>query len=68
MEKSFLLEEGELKIPVKITLPESGAPRRVVLGVHGLGGSTEDTIQQSIAEYFVDAKALGIRPATVHPP
>lgn len=50
MEKSFLLEEGELKIPIKITAPENGAPRRVVLGVHGLGGSTEDMIQQSIAE------------------
>ena len=50
MEKSFLLEEGGLKIPIKITAPGNGAPRRVVLGVHGLGGSTEDTIQQSIAE------------------
>jgi len=50
MEKSFLLEEAGLKIPVKITFPDNGAPRRVVLGVHGIGGSTEDAIQQSIAE------------------
>ena len=50
MEKAFLLEDGELKIPVKITYPDTGAPRRVVLGVHGIGGSTEDHIQQSLAE------------------
>ena len=50
MERSFLLEEGELKIPVKISSPDNGAPRRVVLGVHGIGGSTEDVIQQTLAE------------------
>ena len=50
MERSFLLEENGLKIPVKITSPDGCTPRRVVLGVHGLGGSTEDLIQQSLAE------------------
>ena len=53
MEKSFLLEEGELKIPVKLTYPDSGTPRHVVLSVHGIGGSTEDEIQRSIAEEMV---------------
>ena len=50
MERAFLLEEGQLKIPVKLTFPESGTPRRVVVSVHGIGGSTEDEIQKSIAE------------------
>ena len=38
-----------MTIPCKLDLPASGAVRRIVLGVHGLGGSTEDAIQQSLA-------------------
>ena len=49
MEKSFVLTHGELKIPCKFLAPESGI-RRLVLSVHGLGGSTEDDIQKAIAE------------------
>lgn len=50
MEKQFLLSRGELKISCKLTEPPSGAPRRVVLGVHGFGGSADDQIQTGIAE------------------
>lgn len=50
MEKNFLLCPGELRIPCKLTAPDSGVIRRVVLGVHGICGSSEDPIQTRIAE------------------
>ena len=50
MEKSFILSQGDLKIPCKFLAPEYGQIRRLVLGVHGLGGSTSDEIQVGIAE------------------
>ena len=50
MEKSFSLSRNGLKIPCKVTVPDFGEIRRVVLGVHGLGGSMVDDIQKSIAE------------------
>lgn len=49
METSFLLHAGQLHIPCKLTQPE-GTLQRVVLGVHGLTGSMDDTIQSGIAE------------------
>lgn len=50
MERRFFLEKDELKIPVKVTETDFGSPSRIVLGVHGLGGSSEDAIQLSLAE------------------
>ena len=50
MEKAFLLSQGAFAIPCVLTEPDFGLIRRIVLGVHGLGGSTADAIQQSIAE------------------
>ena len=50
MEKRFLLKKGILEIPCKMSVPDGGDVRRVVLGVHGLGGSTCDEIQTGIAE------------------
>jgi len=50
MEKSFLLSDGELKIFCRHTAPDYGGIRRIVLSVHGLGGSTNDDIQTGIAE------------------
>lgn len=50
MEKTFLLSQGDLKIPCKLSQPDFGEVRRVVLGVHGLGGSANDEIQVGIAE------------------
>ena len=50
MEKTFLLSQGELKIPCKISEPDCGGVRRVVPGVHGFRGSANDAIQAGIAE------------------
>ncbi len=50
MEKTLLLTKGALEIPCKVSAPEDGDIRRVVLGVHGLGGSAMDDIQVGIAE------------------
>ena len=49
MEKEFTLEKDGLTIPVKVTEYDYEI-RRVVLGVHGLGGNSMDEIQASIAE------------------
>lgn len=50
MEKKIFLTRGDLQIPCLVTVPDYGEIRRVVLGVHGLGGSMKDDIQVSIAE------------------
>lgn len=50
MEETFLLSHGDVKIPCKLSQPEDGKIQRVVLGVHGFGGSADDQIQSSIAE------------------
>ena len=49
MEKEFMLQKGELTIPVMVNESDFGV-QRVVLGVHGIGGSSKDDIQASIAE------------------
>ncbi|MBR6595750.1 MAG: alpha/beta hydrolase [Oscillospiraceae bacterium] len=49
MEKEIMLSSGELTIPVKINESDFGV-QRLVLTVHGLGGSSADSIQASIAE------------------
>ncbi len=49
MEKEFMLEKEGLTIPVKVTESDYEI-KRVVLGVHGLGGNAMDPIQTSIAE------------------
>ncbi len=50
MEETITLTHGTLKIPCKLSVPDGDRIRRVILGVHGLGGSTNDEIQISIAE------------------
>lgn len=50
MEKSWLLSCGDLQIPCRESAPEDGDIRRVVLGVHGFGGSANDEIQAGIAQ------------------
>lgn len=50
MVKTFDLSHGCLTIPCKLSVPDDGDIRRIVLGVHGFGGSTNDDIQASIAE------------------
>ena len=61
METSFVLTNGELKIPCKRCEPSGGTIRRVVLGVHGLGGSTADAIQEGIAEEMVMFRSASVR-------
>ena len=50
MEKAFILTQGALEIPCKFTVPDYGDVRRIVLGVHGFGGSSNDAIQVGISE------------------
>jgi len=50
MERDLILTRGDLKVPCKVTVPDFGEVRRVVLGVHGMGGSMVDDIQKSISE------------------
>lgn len=50
METKFVLSRGELNTPCILREPDCGTPLRVVLGVHGFGGSMRDTLLDSIAE------------------
>lgn len=50
MEKSILVTRGTLRVPCKVTEPERKGVSRVVLGVHGIGGSASDEIQLGLAE------------------
>ena len=50
MERNVLISSNERNISCKLTQPEHGAVRRVVLGVHGFGGSSVDDIQTGLAE------------------
>ena len=61
MEKRFLLSQKELNIPCVLSCPDSGDVRRVVLGVHGFGGSAADPIQEGIAEEMVLFRAATLR-------
>ena len=53
MERKIVLSTDKLNIPVKVNTPLGGNPKRVVLGVHGLGGSIQDQIQEGLAEEMV---------------
>lgn len=50
MELNFTLSKGDMQIPCKLSEPDDGEIRRVVLGVHGIGGCAGDQIQAGIAE------------------
>ena len=50
MEQKLTITNGGRKTPCILREPDFGQPKRVVLGVHGIGGSKEDQIQESIAE------------------
>lgn len=50
MQTTFLLSRGQLQVPCKLTEPEDGPILRVVVGVHGFGGSARDEIQASLAQ------------------
>lgn len=61
MEKSFILTRGQLQIPCRLTHPDHGNVRRVVLGVHGFGGSMNDAIQEGIAEEMTLFSSASVR-------
>lgn len=61
MEKNFELSHGELRIACKLCQPDYGQIRRVVLGVHGFGGSANDEIQAGIAEEMTLFSSASIR-------
>ncbi len=53
METSFMISGHGVAVNCILTQPEFGPVRRVVLGVHGMGGSTADEIQAGIASEMV---------------
>ena len=61
MEKSFILSQGDLQIPCRLCHPDHGKVRRVVLGVHGFGGSMNDSIQEGIAEEMTLFSSVSLR-------
>lgn len=61
MEKSFILRHGSLQIPCRLCHPDHGNVRRVVLGVHGFGGSMTDAIQEGIAEEMTLFSSASVR-------
>ena len=56
-----MLTDLPISIPCVLTCPDDGDIRRVVLSVHGLGGSTEDPIQCAIAEEMDFFRAATLR-------
>ena len=50
MEKKFILSRNGIDVLCKQTEPDFGDIRRIVLGVHGIGGHSEEAIQVSISE------------------
>ena len=61
MEMYYTLDNGGKGIPCLLQTPNYGEVRRVVLGVHGLGGSMEDAIQTGIAEEMALFGAVSVR-------
>lgn len=60
MKQEFVLQSGNLRIPCQLTMP-AGQVRRLVLGVHGFGGSMDDEIQAGIAEEMSLFGAASVR-------
>ena len=50
MEQRFVISAGGRETPCLLCAPDFGEPQRIVIGVHGIGGSMHDAIQESIAE------------------
>ena len=50
MEQQVLISVEERQTPCIVREPDYGTAQRIVLGVHGIGGSKNDPIQESIAE------------------
>ena len=61
MEKYMILQRNGIEIPCHLSAPDQGDVHRVVLGVHGFGGSAKDSIQTSIAEEMALFHAATVR-------
>lgn len=61
MEAAVMIRRNGLDVSCRISTPEQGEIRRVVLGVHGFGGSADDSIQTSIADEMALFHAATIR-------
>ena len=61
MEEKFVISVAERQPPCILLEPSLGAPHRIVLGVHGIGGSKDDPIQASIAEEMTIFGAVSVR-------
>ncbi|MBQ7098935.1 MAG: alpha/beta fold hydrolase [Oscillospiraceae bacterium] len=61
MEQQFLISVAERQTPCIVREPDYGAPQRIVVGVHGIGGSMRDPIQVSIAEEMEMFGAVSLR-------
>ena len=61
METRFRIPYGNSYIPCILSQPDDGEIRRLVLGVHGFGGSSMDVIQTGIAEEMVLFRSATIR-------
>ena len=55
------LQRNGIEIPCHLSAPDQGDVHRVVLGVHGFGGSAKDSIQTSIAEEMALFHAATVR-------
>lgn len=61
MEQRFVISVGGRNTPCVLRVPEYGMPQRIVLGVHGIGGSMQDAIQLSIAEEMELFSSVSVR-------
>lgn len=61
MEQRFVISNGGRETPCILSAPDFAAPQRLVIGVHGIGGSMNDSIQQSIAEEMELFNSLTVR-------
>ena len=52
---------GGRETPCILSATDFGEPRRIVIGVHGIGGSMHDAIQESIAEEMELFNSVSIR-------
>ena len=50
MEQYFMISDGQLRVPCKITEPEFGTIRRCILGVHGFGAGKDTHVLSALAE------------------
>ena len=61
MEQQFVISNGGRETPCILCAPDHGTPKRIVIGVHGIGGSKRDAIQESIAEEMELFNSVSLR-------